>query len=105
GAGESLVVVARFLALLELSRARAVALTQDEALGGLLASWTGGGADEGTRGRDEGKGTHRRIRRCGRGSRRRCWWWTSRRGSRRWPRRRRRPRTGRRRSCWPGATT
>ncbi|HJC29356.1 MAG TPA: segregation/condensation protein A [Candidatus Dietzia intestinipullorum] len=53
GAGESLVVVARFLALLELYRARAVALTQDEALGDLLVSWTGGEADEVTRGRDE----------------------------------------------------
>lgn len=53
GAGESLVVVARFLALLELYRARAVALAQDEALGALLVSWTGEEADEVTRGRDE----------------------------------------------------
>ena len=53
GATESLVVVARFLALLELYRARAVALTQDEALGDLLVSWTGEDAVEVTRGRDE----------------------------------------------------
>lgn len=53
GCGESLVVVARFLALLELYRARAVALAQDEALGDLLVSWTGGDAAEVTRGRDE----------------------------------------------------
>ena len=53
GCDESLVVVARFLALLELYRARAVALSQDEALGELLVSWTGGEADEVTRGRDE----------------------------------------------------
>lgn len=53
GCGESLVVVARFLALLELYRARAVALAQDEALGDLLVSWTGGDATEVTRGRDE----------------------------------------------------
>lgn len=53
GAGESLVVVARFLALLELYRARAVALTQDEALGDLLVSWTGVEAGDVTRGRDE----------------------------------------------------
>ncbi|WP_411741225.1 segregation and condensation protein A [Rhodococcus sp. IEGM 1408] len=53
GSGESLVVVARFLALLELYRARAVALAQDEALGDLLVSWTGGDATEVTRGRDE----------------------------------------------------
>lgn len=53
GVGESLVVVARFLALLELYRARAVTLAQDEALGALLVSWTGEEADEVTRGRDE----------------------------------------------------
>lgn len=53
GCEESLVVVARFLALLELYRARAVALAQDEALGDLLVSWTGADADEVTRGRDE----------------------------------------------------
>ena len=53
GCEESLVVVARFLALLELYRARAVALAQDEALGDLLVSWTGVEADEVTRGKDE----------------------------------------------------
>lgn len=53
GAGESLVVVARFLALLELYRAHAVALTQDEALGDLMVSWTGGEAADVTRGDDE----------------------------------------------------
>lgn len=53
GAGETLVVVARFLALLELYRVRAIALTQDEALGDLLVSWTGEEATEVTRGRDE----------------------------------------------------
>lgn len=53
GCGDSLVVVARFLALLELYRARAVTLAQDEALGDLLVSWTGEDAVEVTRGRDE----------------------------------------------------
>ena len=53
GCDESLVVVARFLALLELYRARAVALAQDEALGDLMVSWTGEDADDVTRGRDE----------------------------------------------------
>lgn len=53
GCEESLVVVARFLALLELYRARAVAFAQDEALGNLLVSWTGVEADEVARGRDE----------------------------------------------------
>ena len=53
GCEESLVVVARFLALLELYRARAVALAQDEALGDLLVSWTGVEAHDVTRGRDE----------------------------------------------------
>lgn len=53
GCGESLVVVARFLALLDLYRTRAVAFTQDEALDDLMVSWTGGDADEVTRGRDE----------------------------------------------------
>ncbi|MEV7090084.1 ScpA family protein [Streptomyces sp. NPDC093085] len=41
-AGGTLTVVARFLALLELYRERAVALDQDEALGPLLVRWTGG---------------------------------------------------------------
>ncbi|WP_372501891.1 segregation and condensation protein A [Dietzia maris] len=53
GCVDSLVVVARFLALLELYRARAVALAQDEALGDLLVRWTGVDADEVTKGRDE----------------------------------------------------
>lgn len=53
GCAETLVVVARFLALLELYRARAVAMTQDEAFGDLLVSWTGEDAAEVTRGRDE----------------------------------------------------
>ncbi|MGK5628359.1 segregation and condensation protein A [Streptomyces sp. URMC 123] len=41
-APDTLTVVARFLALLELYRERAVALTQEEALGSLLVRWTGG---------------------------------------------------------------
>ncbi|MFF7182249.1 segregation/condensation protein A [Streptomyces sp. NPDC008121] len=41
-APDTLTVVARFLALLELYRDRAVALDQDEALGELTVSWTGG---------------------------------------------------------------
>ncbi|NLD84753.1 MAG: segregation/condensation protein A [Actinomycetales bacterium] len=53
GVGESLVVVARFLALLELYRARAVAFAQDEALGDLRVRWTGVEADEVAHGRDE----------------------------------------------------
>ncbi|MGK5546496.1 segregation and condensation protein A [Streptomyces sp. URMC 127] len=40
-APDTLTVVARFLALLELYRERAVALDQDEALGELTVSWTG----------------------------------------------------------------
>jgi segregation and condensation protein A len=39
---DTLTVVARFLALLELYRARAVGLDQDEALGALVVHWTGG---------------------------------------------------------------
>ncbi|MFE3830396.1 segregation and condensation protein A [Streptomyces sp. NPDC059092] len=42
-AGSTLTVVARFLALLELYRERAVVLDQDEALGPLMVRWTGGG--------------------------------------------------------------
>ncbi|GAA2232984.1 hypothetical protein GCM10010232_19690 [Streptomyces amakusaensis] len=42
GAADTLTVVARFLALLELYRDRAVALDQEEALGELLVVWTGG---------------------------------------------------------------
>jgi segregation and condensation protein A len=40
-AGDTLTVVARFLALLELYREKAVALEQEEALGTLLVRWTG----------------------------------------------------------------
>ncbi|RKN04001.1 segregation and condensation protein A [Streptomyces radicis] len=45
-APDTLTVVARFLALLELYRERAVALDQDEALGPLVIRWSGG--DDGT---------------------------------------------------------
>ncbi|MFJ6352074.1 segregation and condensation protein A [Streptomyces sp. NPDC092046] len=45
GAGDTLTVVARFLALLELYREKAVALDQETALGELTVSWTGGEAD------------------------------------------------------------
>ncbi len=45
-AADTLTVVARFLALLELYREKAVALDQDEALGALLVRWTGGAAQE-----------------------------------------------------------
>ncbi|MFI6286172.1 segregation/condensation protein A [Streptomyces sp. NPDC051018] len=41
-APDTLTVVARFLALLELYRDKAVALEQEEALGELLVTWTGG---------------------------------------------------------------
>ncbi|MDG4865182.1 segregation/condensation protein A [Streptomyces sp. T-3] len=41
-APDTLTVVARFLALLELYREKAVALDQDEALGELMVRWTGG---------------------------------------------------------------
>ncbi|WP_461036775.1 segregation and condensation protein A [Streptomyces mayteni] len=44
-APDTLTVVARFLALLELYRERAVTLDQDEALGTLLVSWSGGEPD------------------------------------------------------------
>ncbi|MFD5116569.1 segregation and condensation protein A [Streptomyces sp. NPDC058391] len=44
-ATDSLTVVARFLALLELYRERAVALDQEEALGTLMVRWTGGDGD------------------------------------------------------------
>ncbi|MET4925085.1 segregation/condensation protein A [Streptomyces sp. PSRA5] len=47
GAPDTLTVVARFLALLELYREKAVALDQDEALGPLMVRWTGGD-DDGT---------------------------------------------------------
>ncbi|MFF3646376.1 segregation and condensation protein A [Streptomyces sp. NPDC002564] len=44
-AGDTLTVVARFLALLELYREKAVALDQEDALGELLVRWTGGDGD------------------------------------------------------------
>ncbi|MEE1818490.1 segregation/condensation protein A [Streptomyces sp. SP18ES09] len=44
-AGDTLTVVARFLALLELYRERAVALDQETPLGDLTVSWTGGERD------------------------------------------------------------
>lgn len=43
---DTLTVVARFLALLELYREKAVALDQEEALGELVVRWTGDGAAE-----------------------------------------------------------
>ncbi|MFF4982144.1 segregation and condensation protein A [Streptomyces sp. NPDC001046] len=43
---DTLTVVARFLALLELYREKAVALEQEAALGELLVRWTGGDGDE-----------------------------------------------------------
>ncbi|MER6101461.1 ScpA family protein [Streptomyces sp. NPDC001832] len=45
-AQDTLTVVARFLALLELYREKAVALDQDEALGELLVHWAGGDGAE-----------------------------------------------------------
>ncbi|MFD7981746.1 segregation and condensation protein A [Streptomyces sp. NPDC059071] len=45
GVDDTLTVVARFLALLELYREKAVALDQETALGDLTVSWTGGEAD------------------------------------------------------------
>ncbi|KAB1977495.1 segregation and condensation protein A [Streptomyces triticiradicis] len=50
---DALTVVARFLALLELYREKAVALDQEEALGDLVVRWTGGEGDEGPRVTDE----------------------------------------------------
>ncbi|MGW6061449.1 segregation and condensation protein A [Streptomyces sp. NPDC055189] len=44
-AGDTLTVVARFLALLELYREKAVELDQDEALGELMVRWTGADGD------------------------------------------------------------
>ncbi|MGN9795324.1 segregation/condensation protein A [Streptomyces sp. OZ13] len=44
-APDTLTVVARFLALLELYREKAVALDQEEALGELMVVWAGGGAE------------------------------------------------------------
>ncbi|MFE1291874.1 segregation/condensation protein A [Streptomyces sp. NPDC058751] len=51
--GDTLTVVARFLALLELYREKAVALDQEEALGDLMVRWTGGEGEEGPRVTDE----------------------------------------------------
>ncbi|MFE6162590.1 segregation and condensation protein A [Streptomyces sp. NPDC056486] len=44
-AGDTLTVVARFLALLELYREKAVELDQEDALGELMVRWTGGDGD------------------------------------------------------------
>jgi segregation and condensation protein A len=46
-AADTLTVVARFLALLELYREKAVALDQEEALGALVVRWTGDGTEDG----------------------------------------------------------
>ncbi|MFD4574303.1 segregation/condensation protein A [Streptomyces sp. NPDC058417] len=50
---DTLTVVARFLALLELYREKAVALDQETALGDLLVRWTGGDGDDRPRVTDE----------------------------------------------------
>ncbi|MET7988676.1 MULTISPECIES: segregation/condensation protein A [unclassified Streptomyces] len=50
---DTLTVVARFLALLELYREKAVALDQEEALGELMVRWTGGEGEEAPRVTDE----------------------------------------------------
>ncbi|MFF4546091.1 segregation and condensation protein A [Streptomyces sp. NPDC001406] len=50
---DTLTVVARFLALLELYREKAVALDQETALGDLIVRWTGGDSDETPRVTDE----------------------------------------------------
>ncbi|MFG2027837.1 segregation and condensation protein A [Streptomyces sp. NPDC048825] len=50
---DTLTVVARFLALLELYREKAVALDQEEALGELLVRWTGGDSEAEPRVTDE----------------------------------------------------
>ncbi|MCX5556566.1 ScpA family protein [Streptomyces sp. NBC_00038] len=50
---DTLTVVARFLALLELYREKAVELDQEEALGELVVRWTGGDSDEQPRVTDE----------------------------------------------------
>ncbi|WP_373300649.1 segregation and condensation protein A [Streptomyces chromofuscus] len=50
---DTLTVVARFLALLELYREKAVALEQETALGELLVRWTGGESDAGPMVTDE----------------------------------------------------
>ncbi|MDF3300019.1 segregation and condensation protein A [Streptomyces tropicalis] len=51
--GDTLTVVARFLALLELYREKAVALDQETALGELTVRWTGGEGDAAPRVTDE----------------------------------------------------
>ncbi|MEU6533308.1 segregation/condensation protein A [Streptomyces sp. NPDC046928] len=51
--GDTLTVVARFLALLELYREKAVALDQETALGDLMVRWTGGDGDDRPRVTDE----------------------------------------------------
>lgn len=53
GTGDTLTVVARFLALLELYREKAVELDQETALGDLLVRWTGGAGEAGPRVTDE----------------------------------------------------
>lgn len=50
---DTLTVVARFLALLELYREKAVALDQEEALGDLMVRWTGGEGEDQPRVTDE----------------------------------------------------
>ncbi|MFD8424616.1 segregation/condensation protein A [Streptomyces sp. NPDC059466] len=50
---DTLTVVARFLALLELYREKAVSLDQEEALGDLVVRWTGGDSAEDPRVTDE----------------------------------------------------
>ncbi|WP_405917490.1 segregation/condensation protein A [Streptomyces sp. NBC_00728] len=50
---DTLTVVARFLALLELYREKVVALDQEEALGDLMVRWTGGEGDDRPRVTDE----------------------------------------------------
>ncbi|MFF7884867.1 segregation and condensation protein A [Streptomyces sp. NPDC020794] len=50
---DTLTVVARFLALLELYREKAVVLDQEEALGELMVRWTGGDGDDQPRVTDE----------------------------------------------------
>ena len=51
--GESLEIVARFLGLLELYRARAVALFQDDPDDDLIVTWTGEDAEDVIKGSDE----------------------------------------------------
>ncbi|MFE7895270.1 segregation and condensation protein A [Streptomyces sp. NPDC057412] len=51
--GDTLTVVARFLALLELYREKAVALDQETALGDLMVRWTGGDGEDQPRVTDE----------------------------------------------------